>query len=420
MSFIKSRRIQWAAAGICSLAAIGLVSFVVRAQPSTTDSQRRDSSSTVTKRDFTKSIRLSGTVEAVEATTISTPRLEGQNNQSLVVTTLVRPGSMVRKGDLLVEFDRQDQLKNALDRRVELNDLEQQIRKKDAEARAAQARDDSEIVQAENAESRAQLEMLKNEMLPKIQAEKNAQALEEAQAKLKQLKTTYELKRRAAEADLGILRIRRDRAENAMRQAESNADRMSIQSPIEGMAVIKSIWKSNNMAEVQEGEEVRSGMPIVDVVNPASMRVRAKVNQADIAEVKVGLPVRVGLDAYPDLSFTGRIAQISPMAVTSTLSPKVRTFIALVAVDGSHPNLMPDLTASLDVELIRQGAALVVPRDALRFDGEQVYVRVQRGGGFADQSVTVGPMNAHEAVVTSGLTEGAVIERHVGGSRGAR
>jgi HlyD family secretion protein len=174
------------------------------------------------------------------------------------------------------------------------------------------------------------------------------------------------------------------------------------------------------MAEVQEGEEVRSGMPIVDVVNPASMRVRAKVNQADIAEVKVGLPVRVGLDAYPDLSFTGRIAQISPMAVTSTLSPKVRTFIALVAVDGSHPNLMPDLTASLDVELIRQGAALVVPRDALRFDGEQVYVRVQRGGGFADQSVTVGPMNAHEAVVTSGLTEGAVIERHVGGSRGAR
>src|SRR4029453_3512663 len=115
MSLIKSRRIQWVTAGICSLAAIGLVSFVVRAQPSTSDSQRRDSSSTVAKRDFTKSIRLSGTGEAVEATTISTPRLAGQNNQSLVVTTLVRPGSMVRKGDLLVEFDRQDQLKNALD-----------------------------------------------------------------------------------------------------------------------------------------------------------------------------------------------------------------------------------------------------------------------------------------------------------------
>jgi HlyD family secretion protein len=201
-----------------------------------------------------------------------------------------------------------------------------------------------------------------------------------------------------------------------MRQAESNADRMSIQSPIEGMAVVRSIWKSNTMAEVQEGEEVRSGMPIVDVVNPASMRVRAKVNQADIGDVKPGLPVRVGLDAYPELTFTGRVVQVSPMAVTSTLSPKVRTFTATIAVDGSHPNLMPDLTASLDVELARQPGVLVVPRDALRFDGEQVYVRLQRNGAFTDQAVTVGSMNAHEAVVTAGLAEGAVVERHVAGA----
>jgi HlyD family secretion protein len=420
MSLLVSRRIRWLAAGVCALASVVVVSFAVRAQSSAPEPHRRDSSSTVARRDFTKSIRLSGTVEAVEATTVSTPRLAGQNNQSLVITTLVRPGSMVHKGDLLVEFDRQDQLKNALDRRVELNDLEQQIRKKDAELGAARAKDDSEIVQAENAQSRAQLEMVKNEMLPKIQAEKNAQAFEEAQAKLRQLKTTYELKRRAAEADLRILQIRRDRAENAMRQAESNADRMSIQSPIAGMAVLRSIWKSNNMAEVQEGEEVRSGMPIVDVVNPSSMRVRAKVNQADIGDVKAGLPVRIGLDAYPDLSFTGRVAQVSPMAVTSALSPKVRTFVALIAVDGSHPNLMPDLTASLDVQLAQQSGVLVVPRDALRFDGEQVYVRVQRAGAFADQQVTVGPMNAHEAVVTAGLAEGAILERHVGGPRGSR
>ena len=48
---------------------------------------------------------------------------------------------------------------------------------------------------------------------------------------------------------------------------------MSIESPIAGMAVIRSIWKSNNMAEVQEGEEVRAGVPVVDVVNPEAMRV---------------------------------------------------------------------------------------------------------------------------------------------------
>jgi HlyD family secretion protein len=188
------------------------------------------------------------------------------------------------------------------------------------------------------------------------------------------------------------------------------------------MAVLRSIWKSNNMAEVQEGEEVRSGMPIVDVVNPASMRVRAKVNQADIGGMRPGLPVRIGLDAYPDLTFTGRVAQISPLAVTSTLSPKVRNFIALIAVDGSHPNLMPDLTASLDVELARQPGVLVVPRDALRSEGGHLYVRVQKGSGFADQEVAIGEVNAHEAVVTSGLSEGTVVERNAGGgaARGTR
>ena len=85
--------------------------------------------------------------------------------------------------------------------------------------------------------------------------------------------------------------------------------------------------------------------------------------------------------------------------MTSTLSPKVRTFVVLIDVEGSHPNLMPDLTASLDVELTREPGALVVPRDAVRFDGEQAFVRVQRGSGFADQPVTLGAMNAHEVVV---------------------
>jgi multidrug efflux pump subunit AcrA (membrane-fusion protein) len=170
---------------------------------------------------------------------------------------------------------------------------------------------------------------------------------------------------------------------------------------------------------VQEGEEVRAGVPVVDVVNPEAMRVRAKVNQADVNDLRVGLPVRVGLDAYPDLSFTGRIAQISPLAVRSTLSQKVRTFTALIEVDGSHPNLMPDLTASLDVELSREPRVLVVPRDAIRYDGDRAFVRVQRGLTFSDQDVTVGSVSAHDAVIASGIDEGAAVSRNVN-NRGGR
>jgi hypothetical protein len=198
-----------------------------------------------------------------------------------------------------------------------------------------------------------------------------------------------------------------------MKQAEQNAEKMMIASPLPGVAVIKTTFKNGgNMVEFMEGDEVRPGQAVIEVVNPAVMRVRARVNQADMNDLRQGQNVRVGLDAYPELSFPGVIDQISPIGQQSTLSPKVRNFVVLVLVDGAHPNLMPDLTASLDVELERIAGALVVPRDAVIFEGEHPYVRVKRGGSFERQDVTLGAMNTHEVVVNSGLQEGVTVARN--------
>jgi multidrug efflux pump subunit AcrA (membrane-fusion protein) len=420
MSTHRRRRPAAVAASFCLtstltvalVASSGCRAASVDAQSRTAEPGGRQAGVTVERRDFVRSVRLSGTVEAVQSTTVSAPRLSGPNSMSLVITRLVKPGSAVKAGDLIVEFDRQQQITNALDRRAELQDLEQQIRKREAQERAAAAKDDSEIKVAGSSVSRAELEMVKNDMIPRINAEKNTLALEQAQATLTQLKATFELKRKAAEADIRILKIRRDRAENAMKMAETNAERMAILSPLAGMAVLKSIWKSNTMAEVQEGEEIRAGVPIVDIVDPNSMRVRARVNQGDINELRTGQSVRVGLDAYPDLHFPGKIAQISPLGVMSNLSNKVRAFAVLIDIQGSHPNLMPDLTASLDVELARTPGALVVPLDAVRLDGGRAFVSVQRGSSFEDRQVTLGAKNAHEVVVATGIDPGAVVARN--------
>jgi HlyD family secretion protein len=406
------RRWGLMAALVAVVGAVAATVFTAR-DPDIAANGRREASYTVAKRDFVRSIRLSGTVEAVESTTVAAPRLSGPSSNSLVITRLVKAGTIVEPGDVLVEFDRQTQLTAALDRRAELSDLDQQIRKRQAEETAARARDDSERLQADSGVTRAELEMRKNEMLPTIQAEKNTQALEQARARREQLARTYELKRKAAQADLRILEIRRDKAANAMRMAETNAERMEVRSPIAGLAVIRTMWKSQGMAEILEGEEVRAGVPVVDIVNPAKMRVRVRVNQADINDLEVGQPITVGLDAYPDLTFGGRITQISPLAVTSTLSPKVRYFVVLAEVDGSHEKLMPDLTASLDVELSRLPDALVVPRDALRIDGTGAVVRVRQGSGFQDREVTIASLSAHEAALAGGLDEGAVVQRNI-------
>ena len=399
-----------AGAGVLLTAAVIAMTGVFT-RPAAQSSRPRSSTAKVLRQDFVRTVRLSGTVEAVDATNMAAPRLAGQNQNSLVIMRLVKNGTTVRPGDMLVEFDRQEQLRSALDSQAQLTDFEQQIRKRKADEAAAQASDDSTLEQAKSALAKAKLELIKNDLLPKIEAEKNSLAYEAADAQLKQLQETYALKRAAAQADIRILEISRDRAQTTMQQARANADRMLVTSPIGGVAVIRTTWKQSGLLEYTEGDEVRTGQPVVQVVNPAVMRVRARVNQADMNDIHVGEPVTVGLDAYPDLSFTGVVTQISPIGAQSTLNPKVRTFTVLVVVHGAHPNLMPDLTASLDVELQRVANALVIPRDAVSSDNGQAIVQVQRGGRLQPQAVTLGAVNARDVVVTGGLQEGAVVAR---------
>lgn len=74
----------------------------------------------VERRDFVRSVRVSGTVEAVQSHPVSAPRLTGQTASSLVITRMVAGGTKVHVGDFLVEFDRQQQIRNAQDKEAEI------------------------------------------------------------------------------------------------------------------------------------------------------------------------------------------------------------------------------------------------------------------------------------------------------------
>jgi HlyD family secretion protein len=300
-------------------------------------------------------IRLHGLIEPVRSYTVSTPRLTGTTSTpgvpagQLIVVHLAAAGANVKRGDLLVEFDRQAQLKNARDREAEYRDLLEQINRKRGEHRSARAMRDTQLKQAANDLRIAELGVIGNDLVPKTTAEKNVQTLEEAKARLAQLGTTFELRARAEAADVRILEIQRDRAENAWKHARENADKMRITAPLDGLVVLKTIWKNGSMAEVQEGEEVRPGLPILDVVDPSAMRVRVGANQADIDGLARGQTARITLDSYPSRTFPGRLEQLSPIATTSTLSARVRTFVALFSIDGADPHLLPDLAAAIEV-----------------------------------------------------------------------
>jgi HlyD family secretion protein len=298
-------------------------------------------------------LRLHGSIEPVRSHPVVVPRLSGSGPGTgpgtLVIVRLVKPGTRVKRGDLLIEFDRQAQIKTAHDRQAEYRDFVEQINKKRGEQITARAHGEAELKTAENAVKSAELEVLKAEVIPPITAEQNRLTLDEARAKALQLRRTFDLRRKADAADIRALEIQRDRAMNAWKHAESNADKMRVVSPIDGMVVLKSTWKSGTMGEVQEGEEVRSGLGILDVIDPSAMRVRAKVNQADVAALRVGEQAQITLDSYPTRTFTGRLEQLSQIGAISQMSNRVRSFLAVFSIDGSDPHLMPDLAAAIDI-----------------------------------------------------------------------
>jgi HlyD family secretion protein len=383
----------------------------------TSSSAGSSSSATVAVRrgTFTRTVRIAGITEAVRSASIVAPRLAGQGNSNLVITKLVTSGALVKEGDVLVEFDPEGQVRAAFDRATEFQDLEQQIRRVQAEQATAYAADETAMKQAENDVSRAQLEVRKNRVLPPIEADKNTLALEETQARLAQVRQARALRRKTAAADMRILEIRREQQEGELRHAEDNAAYMTIRAPFGGLAVVQPVFKGSAMTEVQEGDEVRPGMPIVNVVDPTSMQVRARVSQVDRSLVAVGQPVRVTLDAYPGVSFAGTLRQLAPLAITSTVTPAVRGFVALVSIAGSDAVLMPDLSAAVDVVVQERQNVLVLPREAVAFDKAGAWVRVRDGGSFVRRAVKTGEVGDVQVVVTSGVAEGDVLARRAAG-----
>ncbi len=141
------------------------------------------------------------------------------------------------------------------------------------------------------------------------------------------------------------------------------------------------------------------------------MQVSARINQVDFPYLHLGQSFEVRLDGYSDLVLKGSIQSIAAIGTVSTLSQSVHNFNAVFSIQGSDPRLLPDLSASVDVELERLPDVLLAPRDAFVTESGKVYAWVKSGAGFEKRAVALGKTNDLEAVVTSGLVADDLVMR---------
>ena len=293
-------------------------------------------------------LRVTGTVQAVQSVTVQVPSIAGQGS-NLTLEKLVPNGVAVKAGDLLAEFDRTDQLKLAREAEAKYGDLTHQVEQKVAEQASNTEKRASDLQQAEADLKKAEIEIRKGPVLSDIEQQKNAIKLEDARQHVASLQRSSHSHDLAEKAELRILELQRDRQKYVVGRQESNANRLSLRAPIAGMVALQNVYRNNSMGHAQEGDQLWPGSPLLRLFDPSAMALEVSVDEPDGAVLVPGATATVRLDAYPKLKFKAHLSSSSPVASGSLGSP-VKTFAAQFVLDGSDPHLLPDLSASIDIE----------------------------------------------------------------------
>lgn len=158
-----------------------------------------------------------------------------------------------------------------------------------------------------------------------------------------------------------------------------------------------------------EGAYVSTGSPLYRIANLRTLWVQLDAYESDLANLSLGRPVLVEVDALPGEEFTGKITFIDP-----TLDAERRTAQVRVEVDNRDGRLRPGMFAEATVATGTSSAErspLVVPASAPLFTGRRavVYVEVpteNQGVAYEPRTVRLGPRLGDFYPVVAGLSEG--------------
>lgn len=301
-------------------------------------------------------VRCTGVVQAVRSLSIRVPQLSqtsGSGGRS-TITLLIKNGSQVNEKDVLVEFDRTTLLDQEIEAKAKLSELSHQKEERMAQIRSDMAKRGSSLKEAEAELLKAELQLRKGPILSDIDRQKNEAKAVSAKARVESLKKSDAHRRKAEEASLEILALKQQRQQVMLERIQTNLERLVIRAPQAGMVALENIWRSGSMGPPQEGDQVWPGQPLVRIFDPSRMLVETTVSEADFRFMGNAARARVFLDAYPDAAFDAELDTASPVATAGLDSP-VRSFYTRFRVVQQDPRLLPDLSASIEIDRAPQG-----------------------------------------------------------------
>lgn len=326
-------------------------------------------------------LRLTGSLTADEKSSVAS------NTSGIAAEVCVDRGSIVRKGDVMVQIDPTDAknklaegqaMVDELKARLGIDDTtENFVPEDEPEVRVAKASAELAAANLKRATENYAKKIISTESFDQTRTEfelanqRYRQALFQIQQAFQVCKT--------AQVKLAILQ-------------KAVAD-TTIRAPFDG-------WVAEKLVAV--GEQISSGMQatkVVTLVRIDPLRLCLTVPQQSIGSIEPGQTVRFHVDSFPERTFEATVRFIAPVVTNDT-----RSMMVDAIVPNREGELRPGLFATAELVLPKKATAMFVPVTAVQKMGEVSRVFVVRDGVAHEQVVAIGTADQRRVEILSGLT----------------
>ena len=218
------------------------------------------------------------------------------------------------------------------------------------------------------------------------------------------------------QVDLEDAQLNYDTAVSALSEAQSDMSEMTIQAPMTGVVIGEP--KTAGTMAVQGSDNPTVIMRIADL---SSKQIMAKVDETDIGNIKVGQDATFTVDTYTGRTFTAHVSKISQTdtgnswdtsstsssSSSTSSSASVIYYYVTLDVDDPDSELLPAMTARVEINTADKPQALVVPISTLKTDANGSYVIVKNPDGSQENRyVQTGIYSDEYVEIMDGLSEG--------------
>lgn len=358
--------------------------------------------------DFVDTIEIRGEIRPLRSVVVTSPLQSGD----LQIVKLAKNGTMVKAGEVVVEFDGTTLQRTIQEKRSELKQSDAEIEQAEAQGRITAEQNATALMKAKYDIERAKLDIDKGETVSRIDNEKAKLVLADARQKLLEIEEKIRSDRTAAEADVFGKRRKREKALYDLQRAEQGLLNLQVKAPADGMVNILPNYRSGGMfggeQEFRAGDRAWPGASILELPDLTSVHLEARLDESDRGRLNTGQDATVRIEAVPGRDFKARIERISLLARVDFASgwPPPRNFdLGLVLLEGD-PRIRPGMTAVARIATGRVPGVTLVPAEAVfQKDGSPVVYRVS-GGEFEERRIEVSRRGKEQAIVASGLGPG--------------